>query len=229
MKMGMMQDFQKADEERRREVKHLQDEVATIRSEAANMLKELAKEDTRRASEVTNNMRSAVATIRSEVGTIRSDAADMLKDLAKEDDERRSEVTNFMRSEVGNIRSEVADMLKDLAKEDTRRASEVTSNMRSAVATIRSDVAAIHEMVWGKAPAKKAGAPPKVAPTPKVAPPVGALRDRVFAYLADHPDGTRLAEMETEFGVSRIEMARVVRALMDNNKVEKRELLYFAI
>ena len=165
--MGMMQDFQKADEERHLEVKQLQGEVAT-----------------------------------------------MLKDLAKGDTDRRSE--------IATMRSDVADMLKDLAKEDARRASEVTSNMRSAVATI-------HEQVWGKAPAKKAGAPPKVAPTPKVAPPVGALRDRVFAYLADHPDGTKLVELEVEFGVSRIEMARVLRNLMDNNKVEKRELLYFAI
>jgi len=198
--MGMIQDFQKADEERRREVKQLQGGVAT-------MLKDFAKGDAERKSQVTNFMHS-------EVSNIRSDVAHMLKDLAKEDTRRASEVTGNMRSAVATIHSDVADMLKDLAKEDDER---------------RSEVAAIHQMVWGKAPAKKAGAPPKVAPTPKVAPPVGALRDRAFAYLADHPDGTKLAELETEFGVSRIEMARVVRALMDNNKVEKRELLYFAI
>lgn len=58
---------------------------------------------------------------------------------------------------------------------------------------------------------------------------IDELRDRIFAYLADHPDGTKLAELESEFGVSRIEMARVVRALMDDNKAEKRELFYFAI
>ncbi len=58
---------------------------------------------------------------------------------------------------------------------------------------------------------------------------IGELHDRVFAYLADYPDGTKLAELEAEFGVSRIEMARVVRALMDDNKTEKRELLYFAL
>ena len=58
---------------------------------------------------------------------------------------------------------------------------------------------------------------------------IGELRDRIFAYLVDHPDGTRLVELEVEFGVSRIEMARVVRTLMDDNKTEKRELLYFAI
>lgn len=199
--MGMMQDFQKAAEERRREIEQLQGEVATIRSEAANMLKDLAKEDARRASEVASNMRSTVTTIRSNV-------ADMLKELAKEDARRASEVNSNMRSAVATIRSDVADMLKDLAKEDDER---------------RSEVAAIHKMVWGKAPAKTAVAPPKTAP------PVGELRDKVFAYLADHPDGTKLVELEEEFGVSRIQMARVVRALMDNNKVEKRELLYFAI
>jgi hypothetical protein len=58
---------------------------------------------------------------------------------------------------------------------------------------------------------------------------IDKLRERTFVYLADHPAGTRLAELEAEFGVSRIEMARVVRALMDDNKAEKRELLYFAI
>jgi len=58
---------------------------------------------------------------------------------------------------------------------------------------------------------------------------IGELRDRVFAYLTDHPDGTKLAKLEAEFGVSRIEMARVVRTLMDDNKTEKRELLYFTI
>ena len=58
---------------------------------------------------------------------------------------------------------------------------------------------------------------------------IGELRNRVFAYLADHPNGIRLVELEAEFGVSRIEMARVVRVLMDNKKTEKHELLYFAI
>ena len=58
---------------------------------------------------------------------------------------------------------------------------------------------------------------------------VGELRDRVFAYLADHPDGTKLTELEEEFGLARIQIARIVRALIDDNKVEKRDLLYFAI
>ena len=59
--------------------------------------------------------------------------------------------------------------------------------------------------------------------------PGGKLRDRVFAYLADHPDGTKLVELEGEFGLARIQIAKVIRELMDDNKVEKHNLLYFAI
>lgn len=67
------------------------------------------------------------------------------------------------------------------------------------------------------------------AEAPEVTPEMAELRDRVFAYLADHPDGTRMTELEEEFGLARIQMARVLRTLMDDNKVEKRDLLYFAI
>jgi hypothetical protein len=38
-----------------------------------------------------------------------------------------------------------------------------------------------------------------------------------------------MTELEKEFGVARIQMARVIRNLMDENKVEKRNLLYFAV
>lgn len=74
---------------------------------------------------------------------------------------------------------------------------------------------------------------PTAAPTPEgtteETPEVNALRERVFAYLADNPDGSRLVEMETELGASRFQMSRVLSSLMDENKVEKRDLLYFAV
>ena len=56
-----------------------------------------------------------------------------------------------------------------------------------------------------------------------------ALSGQVFAYLADHPDGTRMTELEEEFGIARIQMARLLKELMDENKAEKRDMLYFAI
>ena len=56
-----------------------------------------------------------------------------------------------------------------------------------------------------------------------------ALNDQVLAYLADHLDGTRMTELEEKFGVARIQMARLLKELMDENKAEKRDMLYFAI
>lgn len=74
---------------------------------------------------------------------------------------------------------------------------------------------------------------PAAAPTAKEAaeepPELNALHDRVFEFLADHPGGSRLVEMEAELKASRFQMSRVLRNLMDENKIEKRDLLYFAI
>ncbi|MBI2304659.1 MAG: hypothetical protein HYU86_07940 [Chloroflexi bacterium] len=62
----------------------------------------------------------------------------------------------------------------------------------------------------------------------EVTPELAALRERVFEYLANNPDGARLVELEQEFTMARIQMARVIRTLMDENRVQKRGLLYFA-
>ncbi|MBI4302632.1 MAG: hypothetical protein HY664_08495 [Chloroflexi bacterium] len=62
-----------------------------------------------------------------------------------------------------------------------------------------------------------------------VSPEITALQNRVFVYLAHHPEGTRMAELEQEFGLARIQMARLIRNLIDENKIEKRDFLYFPI
>ncbi len=203
--MGMIQEFQKADKERRAD-------VGNIRSEVATMLKDFDKEQTECASEVTSYMRS-------EVGRIRSGVASMLKELGNEDKERASE--------IATMRSGVASMLKDFASEFSEECAKENTKRKSEVATI-------HEMVWGKA--EEIVAPPKVispvAELPREVPAeeaVGELRDRVFAYLANHPDGTKLVELGEGFSLARIQVAKVIRELMDDNKVEKRDLLYFAI
>ncbi len=72
--------------------------------------------------------------------------------------------------------------------------------------------------------------PPKaVEPAVEENPEFALLSNRVFKYLVDRPDGTRLVEIEGTLGASRFQMSRVLRTLMDDNMVEKRDLLYFAI
>lgn len=56
-----------------------------------------------------------------------------------------------------------------------------------------------------------------------------SLGNRLFAFLASHPDGARLRELEEEFRLPRFQAAGAVRDLIDGGKVEKRGLLYFAV
>ena len=63
----------------------------------------------------------------------------------------------------------------------------------------------------------------------EVTPEFADFRDQIFKYLANHPDGTRMPELEEEFGVACIQIVRVLKNLMDKNKVERQNLLYFAI
>lgn len=51
----------------------------------------------------------------------------------------------------------------------------------------------------------------------------------VFRYLASHPDGTRLVELDQEFAARCIQARQTLRHLIDEGKAEKRGPRYFAI
>ena len=57
----------------------------------------------------------------------------------------------------------------------------------------------------------------------------GRLSDRVFAYLASHPDGTEPAELEAAFGLNPQEAIVVVTQLMEAGKVERQGKVYIAV
>jgi hypothetical protein len=82
--------------------------------------------------------------------------------------------------------------------------------------------AARHVDIWGGAAPARAAAPPAAAPAGTT------LRDVIFSYLAEHPDGARLAQMEQDLGMARIKLAGEIRSLMEDQKIQKREMLYFA-
>jgi len=115
---------------------------------------------------------------------------------------------------VAEIKSAVSAQLKEFA--DIQ--AGVRDEWQKLTATMQSKRGGVAVAV--KPPAKEA-----VGITSEAA----TLRNQVFQYLANHPDGTKLVKLEKEFGVVRIKMARVLKDLMDENKVEKRELYYFAI
>jgi hypothetical protein len=150
----------------------------------------------------------------------RETLAKVHSDLALAERQRKSQVKTWM-EELATDHAAVRDEWQNLAA--TMRAKRA-----GAVAVL-------------EAPLEMAPAPPvveKVAPAAEVeeeAVEVGevtaelaSLSLRVFAYLASHPDGTRLRELEREFGLGRFQAARVVRHLMNEGKTKKEGLLYFA-
>jgi hypothetical protein len=141
---------------------------------------------------------------------------EMRSDLAKGVADRKREVS-IMKGDVGAL---------------LRGFSAELKNTRSELAGGRDE----WQILTATMQAQRAGPAVEVGPAKAVAAPVEEmtpettdLGGRLFEYLANHPDGTKMAELEQEFGVARIQMAKVVRSLMDENKVEKRELYYFAI
>jgi len=171
---------------------------------------------------------------------------EMRADLAKDSANRQREVGNMLDgfgqalAIMGKeTRIMGKEMRADLAEDSANRKHEVGNMLRSFSAElreIRSELAGGRDE-WHKMTAalqsKRGGAAVAVKPPAKKAvgkaPEAATLRNQVFQYLANHPDGTKLVELEKEFGLARIKIARVLKDLMDEGEVKKRDLHYFAI
>jgi len=126
---------------------------------------------------------------------------------------------------IRDVRQQRADLAKgraDLIKDVRQRSAEVNAWIKE-VANAHADARGEWQNLTITMQARRAGT---AAPSPPVE---EELRNRVFTYLANHPDGIRMAELEQVFGVPRIQMAGVLKSFIAQNKVQKRGLLYFAI
>ena len=151
---------------------------------------------------------------------LHADLAEVCGAVKEGEKKRRSEAREFM----GELTRAVAE-----GKAAARARLKEFSDMQRV---FRDDWQRITTMKK----AKRGGQTVTVAPSPSVAekaaelpPEPASLNEKVREYLAKHLDGTKMTELEQEFGLSRFQMTRVLKALMDEDKVEKRELLYFTI
>jgi hypothetical protein len=134
--------------------------------------------------------------------------------LAKGERKRQSEAREFM-GELGKAVAEGKAATQALLRDFGEEQAGARDEWQKMTATMQS---------------KRGGVAVAVKPPiEEIVERAAALREQVFEYLANHPDGTRLVELEQEFGLARIQIAKVVRSLIDENKVEKRALLYFAV
>jgi len=244
--MGLIQEFQRADADRRKDVAVLAREVAASLGDFRKFVRHLHKLSGDRRSDVAAMRADADAFVghlhkvstdrRSEVGGMRADTDAFVGHLHK--------VSTDRRSEVGGMRADTDAFVGHLHKVSAGRHREVGAMRAAADAFVghlhtkvaadrRADVAAIHSEVWGGAARARRAAPPHRAAARPPAPADGkaavTLRDVIFTYLAEHPDGTKLTQLEQDLSMARIKLAQVMRQLMEENKVEKRELRYFAI
>jgi hypothetical protein len=199
--------------------------IAELRNTVELELKEFQNSRIAMGRELRADLARSVADIKTAVGTqlkelddahatmskeLKADLAKVRPALMEEDRKRQSEAREFM-GELGRVVAQGKAAVNAQLKEFADIQAGARDEWQKLTATMQ---------------AKRAGAAVAVAPSPSVE---GELLNRVFAYLANHPDGTRMTELEQVFGVPRIQMARVLKSLMDQNKVQKRGLLYFAI
>ena len=223
----------------REEMRSLADEI--IRSYEDRISGEAERKRTE-AQEIAQRRAAEAERKREEAKVIaqRRDAeAERKRTEAKVIAQRKSDVSTMLKGfqqEGVQRKSDVSAMLKGFQQEGVQRKSDVSAMLKG----FREEQAGVRDE-WQKMSAtmqsKRGGVAVAVKPpieeiaegAAEVTPETAALREQVFEYLANHPDGAKLVELAEEFGVARIQIGKVIRSLMDENKVEKRVLLYFAV
>jgi len=203
-----------------------------MRAELNKGRQTLTEEEAKRQSEAREFM--------GELGRVVAEGKAAVKTLLGEFDSSHNAMSREMRAELSKGR-------QSLAKGERKRQSEAREFMgelgkavaegKAATQTLLRDFGEVQAGArdeWQKMTAtiqsKRGGVGIKVKPLiEEITPETTTLRNRVFEYLANHPDGTKMTELEQEFSVARIQMAKLLEDLADENKVAKRNSLYFAI
>jgi len=226
-------------------------ELHNTRMAASEELHEdLAKSATDRKAAVDKELKDSQNELEEFHNTRMAASEELHKDLAKSVADRKAVVdteskefqkfmTNMSKKMQADFARDKAKLVKDVAaiKHDANSMLRVFDKELEGV---RTDIAGGHDE-WLKLAAtmqaRRGGTTAKVE-MPKSAKPQKAggtdsdfatPGEKVLEFLAKHPKGTKMTQMEQKFGLARIQMAKVVKDLMDEKKVEKRALLYFAV
>jgi len=199
----------------------LEKEDNTRQSEAREFMGEIGRAVAQGKAAVKAQLEEFGRTHASMSRELKADLAKVRPALEKEDRKRQSEAREFM-GELGKAVAEGKAATQALLRNFGEVQAGARDEWQKMTATMQSKRGGVAVAVKPPIEEIAAGAA-------EITPETAALREQVFEYLANHPDGTKLAELAEEFGIARIQIAKVVRNLMDENKVEKRDLLYFAV
>jgi len=200
------------------DLKEFQDSRAVM---ARDLRADLAQSVAARKAAVSSQLKELDAAHASMSRELKADLAKVRPALEEEDRKRQSEDREF-RGELGRAVAQGKTAIQALLKDFGEVQAGVRDEWQKMTATMQSKRG-------GVAGAAKPPIEEIAKGAASITPEIAALREKVFEYLANHPDGTKLVELAEEFGVARIQVAKVVRSLIDENKIEKRDLLYFAV
>lgn len=168
------------------------------------------------------------------------------KDLAASDVERLKDFKVTMgaiQGKVNEIQGFVNSFLGDL-KKDRIQASEIWDKLAEAKANIGKIIQPVPAQKKEAPKVEKPVEPPKNEPAAEEKPkPVAAekpkpaaekveqkeltLEEKVLDYIAKHPKGVRVSDMEKPLKDTRMKIGFIAKQLLDNGKVLKVDNLYF--
>jgi biotin carboxyl carrier protein len=119
-------------------------------------------------------------------------------------------------------------MAKTLAAQLEQFKAALEADVSGTLAGYAAEHAEVVQL-WREFAAAMAGGFPKPAePAPMVAPPPPAqpteevdAAELVLAYLAGHPEGAKLVDLASTFGLARPQMGKLLRHLVDSGQVVK--------
>ena len=162
-------------------------------------------------------------------------AAEMRATLSSDQQARSASVADFM-ADVNANRQSMAEALANRLDAFTGTLEAQVSSSLTGHAAARADLhrslvevaqlwreyaAAMHGATVEAQP--KPAPPMPLATEPSVAEalPAEDVNDRILAYLAEHAEGAKLVELEPMFGLSRPQLGKHLRSLVDSDKVVK--------
>jgi small-conductance mechanosensitive channel len=146
-------------------------------------------------------------------------------DLDRAEARRKASVKSWM-EEVAGAHAAAREEWQNLTA--TMQAKRAGVAVAEALPEVAPPPPAVEEAVPAAPVAEAAEEEEEAAEVGEVTEELASLGRRFFEYLANHPAGTRLTELEHGFGLGRFQAARVIRHLMNEGKAKKQGLLYFA-
>jgi hypothetical protein len=203
-----------------------------LRQNVRMMMGDFTSERAAMGVELRTSLEQFKAALEADVsGTLAGYAAErqaMAKTLAAQLEQFKAALEADVSGTLAGYAAERQAMAKTLAAQLEQFKAALEADVSGTLAGYAAEHAEVVQL-WREFAAAMAGGFPKPAePAPMVAPPPPAqpteevdAAELVLAYLAGHPEGAKLVDLASTFGLARPQMGKLLRHLVDSGQVVK--------